>query len=177
MKLVRYGLEGRERPGIVDAKGNIRDLSNHIGDIARDALSSDSLERLGLLDMATLDVVEPGLRLGPCVGAVSKLIGVGLNYRDHALELGLEIPREPIVFGKAISSISGPNDDVVMPKGSTKVAASAPGMFHRAMLLIMWRVIASSMMSRNANFNSKATPASGTRAKAAILLVRWARGW
>ena len=121
MKLVRYGLVGRERPGILDSDGNIRDLSNHIGDISRDALSAASLERLAELDVDTLPVVEGNPRLGTCVGAVSKLVGVGLNYSDHAKECGLPIPKDPIIFSKAISSISGPNDDVVMPRGSTKV--------------------------------------------------------
>jgi len=121
MKLVRYGLIGRERPGILDSDGNIRDLSNHIGDISRDALSAASLERLAELDVNALPVVEGNPRLGTCVGAVSKLVGVGLNYSDHAEECGLPIPKDPIIFSKAISSISGPNDDVVMPRGSTKV--------------------------------------------------------
>ena len=121
MKLVRYGLVGREQPGMLDADGNIRDLSKHIGDISRDALSPAMLERLNDLDIADLPVVEGNPRLGACVGAVSKLIAVGLNYSDHASELGLLLPTDPIIFGKAISSISGPNDDVVMPKGSTKV--------------------------------------------------------
>ncbi len=121
MKLVRYGLAGRESPGIVDEQGNIRDLSSHVGDISRDALSSAGLKRLGDIEIGSLPVVEGNPRLGPCVGAASKLIGVGLNYSDHAKECGLAIPQYPIIFSKAISSISGPNDDVVMPKGSTKV--------------------------------------------------------
>ncbi len=121
MKLLRYGLIGREQPGVLDAQGNIRDLSNHIGDIARDVLGADSLERLGELDLDTLPMVTGSPRLGPCVGAVSKLIGVGLNYSDHAKECGLPIPKDPIIFSKAVSSISGPDDDVIIPKGSTKV--------------------------------------------------------
>ncbi len=121
MKLVRYGLVGREQPGILDGDGNIRDLSRHIGDISRDALSPASLERLSDLDIDDLPVIEGKPRLGACVGAVSKLVAVGLNYSDHASELGLPLPKDPIIFGKAISSISGPDDDVVMPKGSTKV--------------------------------------------------------
>ncbi len=121
MKLVRYGLTGRERPGILDTEGNIRDLSNHIGDISRDVLSPASLERLGKINVESLSVVTGNPRLGACVGAVSKLIGVGLNYSDHAKECGLAIPKDPIIFSKAVSSLSGPNDDVVIPKGSTKV--------------------------------------------------------
>jgi len=121
MKLVRYGLVGRERPGILDTEGNIRDLSNHIGDISRDVLSPASLKRLGEIDVESLPVVTGTPRLGSCVGAVSKLIGVGLNYSDHAKECGLAIPKDPIIFSKAVSSLSGPNDDVIIPKGSTKV--------------------------------------------------------
>jgi len=121
MKLVRYGFTGRERPGILDAQGNIRDLSSHVGDISRDVLNPAGLERLGNLDVESLSIVEGNPRLGSCVGAVSKLIGVGLNYSDHAKECGLAIPQDPIIFSKAISSLSGPNDDVVIPKGSTKV--------------------------------------------------------
>ncbi len=121
MKLVRYGLIGRERPGIIDDDGNIRDLSSQIGDVARDALSADSLNMLAELDLSALPVVEGNPRLGACVGAVSKLVAVGLNYADHAREAGLKIPKEPIIFSKAVSSISGPNDDVVIPRGSTKV--------------------------------------------------------
>jgi len=121
MKLVRYGLAGRERPGILDAQGNIRDLSAHIGDISRDTLNPAGLERLGDIELESLPVVEGNPRLGSCVGAVSKLIGVGLNYSDHAKECGLAIPQDPIIFSKAISSLGGPNDDVIIPKGSTKV--------------------------------------------------------
>ena len=121
MKLLRFGPVGCERPGILDSEGNIRDLSGHIGDISRDTLSAVGLQRLRELDIETLPVITGNPRLGPCVGAVSKLIGVGLNYSDHAKECGLAIPADPIIFSKAISSISGPNDDVIIPKGSTKV--------------------------------------------------------
>jgi len=121
MKLLRFGSSGCERPGILDDEGNIRDLSSHTDDIARDTLSAASLERLGQLDIETLPVITGNPRLGPCVGAVSKLIGVGLNYSDHAKECGLAIPTDPIIFSKAISSISGPDDNVIIPKGSTKV--------------------------------------------------------
>ncbi len=121
MKLLRYGPTGNERPGILDNDGSIRDLSGHVDDIAHDVLSVAGLERLGRLDIETLPVITGNPRLGPCVGAVSKLIGVGLNYSDHAKECGLAIPTDPIIFSKAISSLSGPDDDVIIPKGSTKV--------------------------------------------------------
>ena len=121
MKLLRYGPTGNERPGILDNDGSIRDLSDHVDDIAQSTLSAASLERLGELDLGTLPLITGNPRLGPCVGAVSKLIGVGLNYSDHAKECGLAIPTDPIIFSKAISSLSGPDDDVIIPKGSTKV--------------------------------------------------------
>ncbi len=121
MKLLRFGSGGCEQPGILDGEGNIRDLSGHISDISSDTLSAASLQRLGEMDIETLPVITGNPRLGPCVGAVSKLIGVGLNYSDHAKECGLAIPTDPIIFSKAISSISGPDDNVIIPKGSTKV--------------------------------------------------------
>ncbi len=121
MKLLRFGSIGNERPGILDNEGNIRDLSGHVGDISGDTLSAAGLKRLGELDIETLPVIAGNTRLGACVGAVSKLIGVGLNYSDHAKECGLAIPTDPIIFSKAISSISGPDDNVIIPKGSTKV--------------------------------------------------------
>lgn len=121
MKLVRYGMEGRELPGVIDADGNIRDLSKHVGDVSRDTLSPDSLARLAELDINSLPVVEGEQRFGPCVGGVSKVVAVGLNYADHAKESGLAIPENPIIFSKATTSIIGPNDNVMMPKGSVKV--------------------------------------------------------
>lgn len=121
MKLVRYGLVGRERPGILDADGNIRDLSSHIGDIGRDGLSPAELERLAEIDLSSLPLVEGSPRLGACVGSISKVVAVGLNYSDHAKETGSPIPENPIIFSKAVSSVNGPNDNVMIPKGSVKV--------------------------------------------------------
>lgn len=121
MKLVRYGLAGRELPGVIDADGNIRDLSKHVGDISRVTLSPESLSRLADLDIDSLPVVEGEQRFGPCVGGVSKVVAVGLNYADHAKESGLAIPENPIIFSKATTSIIGPDDNVMMPKGSVKV--------------------------------------------------------
>ena len=120
MKLLRYGPAGQEKPGLLDRDGKIRDLSQHVRDIAGDALSPASLARLRALDPASLPLVSGNPRLGPCVGAVGKIIAIGLNYRLHAQEAGAAIPKEPIIFLKATSSICGPNDDVMIPKASEK---------------------------------------------------------
>lgn len=120
MKLLRYGAPGAEKPGIVGDDGRIRDLSAHLADISGAALSDEALDRLRALDQASLPVVEGTPRLGPCVGQVGKFICIGLNYSDHAAETGAPIPEEPIVFMKATSAITGPNDDVIIPKGSEK---------------------------------------------------------
>ena len=115
MKLLRYGAVGREKPGILDANGAIRDLSGVISDLAGTALGRDSLDRIKALDLAALPSVEGTPRIGPPVGTVPKFLGIGLNYRDHAEETGLPIPEVPIVFSKANSCVSGPNDPVVAP--------------------------------------------------------------
>ena len=120
MKLLRYGPPGQEKPGLLDRDGNIRDLSGAVRDIAGEALAPASLDRLRRLDPATLPLVSGSPRLGPCVGAVPKIVAIGLNYRLHAQEAGAAIPSEPIFFMKATSSICGPNDDVIIPKGSQK---------------------------------------------------------
>ena len=121
MKLVRYGPPGAEKPGLIDIGGALRDLSAHVPDIAGAALSDAALDRLRALDPATLPAVEGAPRLGPCVGGTGKFIGIGLNYSDHAAELGNPVPEEPIVFMKATSSICGPNDDVILPREATQV--------------------------------------------------------
>lgn len=120
MKLLRYGARGHEKPGMVDAEGGIRDLSGVIPDVAGHALLPVSLDRLRALDPASLPLVSGSPRIGACVGAVGKFIGVGLNYADHAKESGAAVPREPILFTKAVSCINGPYDDVVIPRGSAK---------------------------------------------------------
>ena len=120
MKLLRYGPEGQEKPGMLDADGNIRDLSGHVADIADEALSPEGLARLAAIDPASLPLVEGSPRLGACVGHVRKFVAIGLNYADHAAESGLAVPSEPVVFNKWTSCIVGPNDDVVIPKGSSK---------------------------------------------------------
>ena len=120
MKLLRYGAPGRERPGVLDADGAIRDLSAHVPDIAGDTLLPESLAALGRVDPAALPRVPGSPRIGPCVAGVGKFICVGLNYSDHAAESGMAVPAEPIIFMKATSCIAGPNDDLEIPKGSQK---------------------------------------------------------
>ena len=120
MKLLRYGAVGQERPGLLDSGGRIRDLSGTVRDIAGDVLSPELLARLRGIAPDSLPVVEGTPRLGPCVSGVGKFICVGLNYSDHAAESGMTVPAEPIIFMKATSCVSGPNDDIVMPRGSQK---------------------------------------------------------
>jgi len=118
MKLVRYGATGQEKPGMIDADGRLRDLSAHVADITGTTLGDDSIAKLRALDPATLPAVEGNPRMGACVGNIGKFMCIGLNYADHAAETGADIPEHPILFMKANSAITGPNDDVVMPRGS-----------------------------------------------------------
>jgi 2-keto-4-pentenoate hydratase/2-oxohepta-3-ene-1,7-dioic acid hydratase in catechol pathway len=120
MKLLRFGELGAEKPGLLDAEGQIRDLSSRINDITGATLSPAALENMRDLDPNDLPVVAGQPRIGACVGAVGKLIAIGLNYADHAAEANMALPEEPIVFFKATSSICGPNDAVEIPRGSTK---------------------------------------------------------
>jgi 2,4-diketo-3-deoxy-L-fuconate hydrolase len=120
VKLLRFGEPGKERPGILHADGSIRDLSGIVPDIGGAALAPDALARLRSLDVTALPKVSGSPRLGPCVAGVGKFICVGLNYSDHAAESNMPVPAEPIIFMKATSSICGPNDDVVLPRGSLK---------------------------------------------------------
>ncbi len=120
MKLVRYGDRGLELSGIVDPEGHVRSIAGIVSDLSGVALTPRSLGRIAKTDLATLPLVEEGTRLGPCVGNVGKIICIGLNYSDHAAESGMEVPEEPVLFMKATSSISGPYDDVVLPRGESK---------------------------------------------------------
>ena len=120
MKLLRYGPKGMERPGLVDGDGKIRDLSGLVGDIGGATLSDEGIERLRRLDARKLPEVDPSVRLGPCVAGTGKFICIGLNYSDHAAETGATVPSEPIIFMKATSAICGPNDPVIIPRGSQK---------------------------------------------------------
>jgi 2,4-diketo-3-deoxy-L-fuconate hydrolase len=121
MKLVRYGEKGKEKPGLVDKSGQIRDLSAHIPDLAGEAFSPASLAKIAALDPASLPAVSGKPRIGAAVGGLPKFIAIGLNYSDHAKEVGMAIPAEPIVFMKANNSLCGPNDAVEKPRGSTKL--------------------------------------------------------
>jgi 2-keto-4-pentenoate hydratase/2-oxohepta-3-ene-1,7-dioic acid hydratase in catechol pathway len=116
MKLLRYGEHGLEKPGILDGQGQIRDLSGIVGELAGETLGRESLSRLKALDVGTLPLVEGSPRLGAPIGLVPKFLGIGLNYRDHAEETGMPIPEVPIVFAKATSCVSGPDDPILAPK-------------------------------------------------------------
>ena len=120
MKLLRYGSAGKEKPGLLDQDGSIRDLSSVINDIDGETLSPRSIEQLSGIEPESLPTVAGEPRLGTCVGNISKLVCIGLNYSDHAKESGMAIPTEPIVFMKAISAISGPNDNIELIRESEK---------------------------------------------------------
>src|SRR5688572_17112854 len=120
MKLCRYGPLGREKPAMLDSNGAMRDLSAVIPDLSGSALQPESIERLLAIDASTLLRIDGPVRIAPCVGAVGKFICIGLNYSDHAAESGMAVPSEPILFMKATSAICGPNDDIVIPRGSQK---------------------------------------------------------
>ena len=120
MKLLRHGKFGNEKPGIIDHEGKIRDLSSHIPDINGDSINSESLKKIGAINLSTLPIVSNDTRLGACVGNVGKFLCIGLNYSDHAAESGLPVPSEPILFSKATSAIVGPNDNVEIPRNSSE---------------------------------------------------------
>lgn len=121
MKLVRYGAPGQEKPGLIDAQGQLRDLSGHVDDITGATLSGPALARLQALDPESLPPVSDNPRMGPCVGDIGKFMCIGLNYSDHAAETGADIPEHPILFLKANSAISGPDDAVIIPRNATTV--------------------------------------------------------
>lgn len=121
MKLLRYGPVGQEKPGLCDADGKIRDLSGHVSDIGTVEISPEGLARLAAIDVASLPVIEGSPRIGVPVAGSRKFIAVGLNYADHAAESNMAIPTEPLLFTKAITCLCGPNDDVIKPRGSTKL--------------------------------------------------------
>jgi len=120
MKLLRWGPRGQEKPGMLDRDGVLRDLSGVVADINPETLAPAALDKLRKLDAAKLQVVPGKPRLGPCVAQVPKLVCVGLNYVDHAKEAGMQVPGEPVLFMKATTAISGPNDEVMLPKGAQK---------------------------------------------------------
>jgi 2-keto-4-pentenoate hydratase/2-oxohepta-3-ene-1,7-dioic acid hydratase in catechol pathway len=120
VKLVRFGDKGAEKPGIVDANGAVRDASGEVEDYRPETIGPELLDHLRRLDVSRLPRVDDGVRLGPPIARTGHFIAIGLNYEDHAREAGMAIPNEPIIFSKAPSSLSGPNDDIVLPKGSEK---------------------------------------------------------
>ena len=120
MKLLRHGDFGKEKPGIIDQEGKIRDLSDHITDINGDNINASSLKKIAAIDLSSLPTVSNTTRLGACIGNVGKFLCIGLNYSDHAAESGLPVPSEPILFSKATSAIVGPNDNVEIPRNSSE---------------------------------------------------------
>lgn len=118
MKLVRYGERGAEKPGLIDAEGRLRDLSAHVADIAGPVLAD--LSALKSIDPSSLPLVDGNPRYGACVGGIGKFICIGLNYSDHAAESGMAVPPEPVIFAKYTSAVCGPNDDIIIPRGSVK---------------------------------------------------------
>lgn len=118
MKLLRYGPSGQEKPGLLDEKGQLRDLSHVIPDLSGDVLTAAGLAQLKAVDPAGLPVVDGNPRIGPCVGSIGKFLCIGLNYSDHAAESGMDVPPEPVLFAKATSAVCGPYDSVEIPRGS-----------------------------------------------------------
>lgn len=121
MKLLRYGNVGQESPGILDSNGKLRDLSSVVPDINGATLNEDVLKKIAHIDINVLPLVDEPVRFGPCVNGVGKFICIGLNYADHAAESGVAVPAEPVVFMKATSAITGPNDNIIKPRNSTKL--------------------------------------------------------
>ena len=121
MKLLRVGPVGQEKPAIIDDQGQTRDLSSLVADIAGETLLPQGLQSIAEADLKALPVLDSGQRIGACVGTIGKFVCIGLNYADHAAESGMPIPEEPVVFNKWTSAVCGPNDDVIKPRGSTKL--------------------------------------------------------
>lgn len=121
MKLVRWGAKGAENPGLVDAAGHVRDLSHHCADITPDMLAPDRLARLAAVDPASLPLVPADTRLGVPVAGIRNIVGIGLNYRDHAAEAGMALPAEPVVFSKHLGALAGPDDPLPLPVGTSKL--------------------------------------------------------
>ena len=120
MKFFRFGPVGQEKPGAMDKDGLRRDISAHVSDLSGANLSPEMLQSLSQIDLSTCPIVPDGERYGACVGRIGNFIGVGVNYADHALEAGFDLPSEPILFNKAPSCAGGPNDDIRLPPGSQK---------------------------------------------------------
>lgn len=137
MKLLRIGALGKEKPAILDAENNYRDLSGKVADIAGEQLTPEGLQKIEALDLQALPIIDSDQRIGACVGNIGKFVCIGLNYADHAKESGMPIPEEPVVFNKWTSAVCGPNDDVVKPRDSTRmdwevelgIVIGKPGMY------------------------------------------------
>jgi 2,4-diketo-3-deoxy-L-fuconate hydrolase len=174
MKLVRYGKPGKEKPGLIDSDGRLRDLSAVVADIGPDQLSDPALARLRKLKSDTLPLVKGSPRMGCPVAGIGKFIAIGLNYADHAAEAGMPIPAEPIVFMKATSCIQGPDDPVMLPKGSKKsdwevelgvvIGRTGTACVTEGRAVAMWPATAWSTTSANEPSRSSAA-APGTRGK------------
>ena len=121
MKLLRVGEKGKEKPAILDGDGKIRDISSHVSDLNPDNLNFDTISKIQSVDTSSLPEISPGQRVGSCITSPGKFVAIGLNYSDHAAEVGADIPKEPIMFMKATSSMCGPNDDVEIVSGSKKL--------------------------------------------------------
>ena len=121
MKLLRVGEKGKEKPAILDGDGKIRDISSHVSDLNPHNLNFDTISKIQSVDISSLPEISPGQRVGSCITSPGKFVAIGLNYSDHAAEVGADIPKEPIMFMKATSSMCGPNDDVEIVSGSKKL--------------------------------------------------------
>jgi len=121
MKLLRFGTKGAERPGLLDQEGRIRDLSGVVEDITPESLAAGLIDRVRAVDASSLPVVDGDVRIGSPISRVGNFIAIGLNYADHAAESNMAVPVEPILFSKAPSCLSGPNDDIMVPRGSEKM--------------------------------------------------------
>ena len=186
MRLLRYGEKGREKPGLLDAEGRIRDLSGVISDIKGQNLDDVSLAKLKALTPENLPLVEGTPRLGPCIAGVGKVAAVAVNYRMHGVETGSKQPTEPTLFLKATSAISGPYDDIVMPRNSEKtdwevelavIIGKRAKCRRNGCAQRMSPVIACWMMCPNAPFSSSAAASSIQKAKAPIRFVRLVPIW
>lgn len=184
MKLMRVGEPGKEKPALLDKEGKIRDLSAHVADIGGEAIHPDSLAKLAQIDPATLPELAAG-RIGACVAGTGKFICIGLNFSDHAAETGATVPPEPIIFMKATSAIAGPNDTVLIPRGSEKQTGKSNSASSSARRLsmsakpthsIMSPATAFRMTSRSA-LSRRSAPASGPRESPATHSARSAPGW
>jgi len=120
MKLFRHGPVGKERPGVIDHNGGLRDLSREISDLSPEQLSPDRLKQLKSIDPSTLPILREEIRFGLPFAGTRQFIAIGLNYSDHAREAKMEVPKEPVIFSKAVSCLQGPNDPIVIPRGSRK---------------------------------------------------------